>query len=356
MSLNIIKAFATKNPCYKEARQMTPKGILVHSTGVNNPNLKRYVDAPNEVGVNQYNNTWNTSTTEVCVHAFIGKDKNNKVRVAQILPYNYACWGCGRGTEGSYNYDPDGHIQFEMCEDDLKDESYFNQIYDTAVEYCAELCKTYKFDPLNDIVSHKEAAALGYASSHIAPHNWFDKFGKTMDRFRKDVKTRMSTKEETPKNADTLYRVQVGAFSNTANAANYQTKIKAAGFTAIIVKVKDLYKVQVGAYKEKANADSMVKKLKTKGFDGFVTKISGKVVNVSSKEDKKTLSAGVAVTLTNAELYASASSSASVGTVTGKYYIWDNAVNNGKIRITNSKANVGNANQVTGFVKITDCK
>ena len=38
--LNIIKAYAVKNLCYIAAQKMVPQGIVVHSTGVNNPNLK----------------------------------------------------------------------------------------------------------------------------------------------------------------------------------------------------------------------------------------------------------------------------------------------------------------------------
>lgn len=194
MSLNIIKAMATKNPCYKKATAMTVKGIVVHSTGANNPNLKRYVDAEEEVGKNTNGNHWNNANMTVCVHAFIGYDKNNKVRIAQILPYNYACWGVGKGSKGSFNYNPTGHIQFEMCEDDHKSESYCKAVYNAAVEYCAYLCKEYNLDPLgkNVIVSHKEAHDLGYGSNHGDPHDWWDKFGYTMDGFRKQVKVKMT--------------------------------------------------------------------------------------------------------------------------------------------------------------------
>jgi hypothetical protein len=33
----------TNSTCYKKTSTMTPLGILWHSTGANNPNLKRYV-------------------------------------------------------------------------------------------------------------------------------------------------------------------------------------------------------------------------------------------------------------------------------------------------------------------------
>ena len=144
--MNIITAYAVKNDCYKKAQKMTPAGIVVHSTGANNPNLKRYVDAPDEVGVNQYGNHWNNSAADmgrsVCVHSFIGYDKNKAVRVANILPYNYCCWGVGSGSKGSYNYNP-AYIQFEMCEDGLTDKAYFTAVRDVAIEYCAYLCKEF---------------------------------------------------------------------------------------------------------------------------------------------------------------------------------------------------------------------
>ena len=94
--LNIIKAHAVNNLCYIAAQKMVPKGIVVHSTGANNPYLKRYVDAPNEVGKNKYGNHWNVAQPDgrkACVHAFIGYDKNEHIRVAELLPHNICCWG-----------------------------------------------------------------------------------------------------------------------------------------------------------------------------------------------------------------------------------------------------------------------
>ena len=189
--LNIITAYATKNDCYKAKQSMTPVGIVLHSTGANNPNLKRYVDCSSECGINWYGNHWNNPSIKIgekCVHAFIGYDKNNKVRVANILPYNYACWGCGSGLRGSYNYNPTGHIQIELCEDDLTNATYFNAIFSTAAEYCAMLCKQFGLSPAT-IVSHAEAHKKGYASNHADCDHWFKKHGKTMNDFRKLVES-----------------------------------------------------------------------------------------------------------------------------------------------------------------------
>lgn len=184
--MNIITAYATKNECYIIARPMTPVGIVLHSTGANNPNLKRYVDCKSECGINLYGNHWNNPSSKigkVCVHSFIGYDKNKNVKVANILPYTYSCWGCGKGANGSYNYNPTGHIQIELCEDNLKNADYFNQVFLVAAEYCAMLCKQYNLSP-STIVSHAEAHKKGYASNHADCDHWFKAQGKTMDDFR----------------------------------------------------------------------------------------------------------------------------------------------------------------------------
>lgn len=287
-NMDIITAYATKNDCYKAATPLTPKGIVVHSTGANNPNLKRYVDCESELGKNQYGNHWNNPSSvlgrQVCVHAFLGYDKNNKVRVAQILPYAMACWGVGGGSKGSFNYDPVGHIQFEMCEDDLTNATYFNEMWKVAVEYCVFLCDKFGFDPLGKdvIVSHKEAHALGYGSNHGDPHNWFVKHGKTMDDFRAAVKAGLDAKkapEPEKPSSGVLYRVQVGAYSVKANAETQLAKVKAAGFDTYMVTVGNLYKIQVGAYSKKENADATLAKLKAKGFDAFITTQGGTAAN-----------------------------------------------------------------------------
>lgn len=289
--MDIITAYATKNDCYKKAQKMTPKGIVVHSTGANNPNLKRYVDAPDEVGVNQYGNHWNNPVSvmgrSVCVHSFIGYDKNKKVRVANILPHNYCCWGVGSGSKGSYNYNP-AYIQFEMCEDGLTDKTYFTAVRDVAIEYCAYLCKEFNL-PVENIVSHKEAHALGYGSNHGDPDNWWSKHGYTMDMFRAAVKAKLNTQQETtppptPTESKTLYRVQTGAFSKKANADALAAKLKAAGFDTYITQSGNLYKVQVGAYSVKANAEAMASKLKAAGYDTYITTKSGTAVKETPKK------------------------------------------------------------------------
>ncbi|MBD5130611.1 MAG: peptidoglycan DD-metalloendopeptidase family protein [Ruminococcaceae bacterium] len=189
--MTIIKALATWSECYKANQKITPSGIVVHSTGANNPYLKRYVKSPAQLGENIYKNWWGTGSIAEqeksgIPHAAIGKDKNGKVAAAQVLPFNMRCWGCGSGKYGSYNAT---HIQFEICEDALTDKTYFEAAFDLAAQFCAELMQTYPSIKLENIVSHKEACARGYASNHGDPENWLSKFGKDMNWFRDKVKS-----------------------------------------------------------------------------------------------------------------------------------------------------------------------
>lgn len=65
------------------------------------------------------------------------------------------------------------------------------------------------------------------------------------------------------------------------------------------------------------------------------------------------LSAGQAVKLTNVPLYATAKTKTPAAHKTGTFYLWNASVVNGRIRITNSTANVGKAGQVTGFIDVS---
>lgn len=195
--MEITQFFLTENPCYKAGRKIIPSGIVVHSTGANNPNLKRYIGPDDGVlGRNQYNNHWNRElkSGNKCVHAFIGKVADGSVRVYQTLPWDMRCWGVGSGKKGSHN---NTHIQFEICEDGLTDEAYYKEAFDLAKELCAYLCKKYGIDP-SRIVGHYESAAAGMGSNHGDPRHWQKKFGDSMDDFRNDVRTMLGVADSTP--------------------------------------------------------------------------------------------------------------------------------------------------------------
>lgn len=244
----------TQSTCYKGTRKMTPKGILWHSTGANNPNLKRYVQPsdikPTEdtytkeqwlkiLGKNPYNNDWNHIERQAGLNCWIGKLADGTIAVVQTMPWDYRPWGCGSGSRGSCN---SGWMQFEICEDNLASKDYFEAVYKEACEITAYYCKMYNIDPKGTVVHegvtvptilcHHDSYKLGLGSNHGDVDHWFKKYGKTMADVREDVAELLAEPVESPINNVTediqqLYRVrrtwtdkksQKGAFKSLDNA------------------------------------------------------------------------------------------------------------------------------------------
>ena len=218
--MKLLKCLLTASDCYRAGGIIRPRGVMVHSTGANNPHLRRYVQPVDatpgrdrllaQLGTNLNRNHWNqprvyvytdgTRTAgardrnkklkqvlyEPCVHAFIGRLVDGSVAAVQTLPWNCRGWHCGSGKKGSAN---DTHISFEMCEDELTDPVYFQQAYQTAVELTAMLCKQYGLDPLADgvVICHQDGYQMGIASNHGDVYNWFPRHGRSMDDFRANV-------------------------------------------------------------------------------------------------------------------------------------------------------------------------
>lgn len=248
-----LACMLTNSTCYKATKPMVIHGVLFHSTGANNPNLKRYVQPLSSdsnykqmislLGENTSRNDWNHITRQAGVNAWIGKLADGTVTTVQAMPWNYRPWGCGSGSKGSLN---DGWIQFEICEDNLNDKAYFEAVYKEAIELTAYLCKLYKLNPNGNMVfkgvkvpvltCHADACKLGFASNHGDVNHWFSKYGKSMQTVRDDVakllsggvsSTPKATSTPAPAKTSTMYRIrktwtdaksQIGAYTNLENA------------------------------------------------------------------------------------------------------------------------------------------
>lgn len=199
-----IVCMQTQSTCYKSTRTFIVKGVLWHSTGANNPNLKRYVQPSDNagdrakmlalLGINTARNDWNHIYREAGVNAWIGKLADGTIATVQAMPWNYRPWGCGSGKYGSCN---NTHLQFEICEDGLNDVNYFNKVYKEACEFTAYICSLYNLDPMGYtytngrkvpvILCHQDSYQYGLGGNHSDVYHWFNRYGKTMDDVRKDV-------------------------------------------------------------------------------------------------------------------------------------------------------------------------
>ena len=227
----MIECMFTQNRCMTSKKQsINPIGIIVHSSGANNPNLSRYVNPSKNdkdydyirsvIGVNKYGNHHNTSSSSKSMHYYIGKTSSGIVDVVKTLPHNVACWGCGKGSKGSYNYPPNGHIQMEVCEDNLSSFDYFAMCYAKIVELCANICIDENL-PTSSIISHKEAHKKGYASNHRDIDHWFEKFGKNMNILRKDVNTYIETLTKKPLAFSGVVKINEKEYEVTGTAREY---------------------------------------------------------------------------------------------------------------------------------------
>ena len=266
MKMDIIKNLVTKNRCYTLHKIILPKGLILHSVGCAQPSAKVFM------------NNWNKASAKVCVHGIIDANTGAKY---QTLPWNYKAWHVGDSANNT-------HIGIEMCEPDCikykKNSSTFVcsnieraremviRTYNSAVEYFAYLCEEFKFNPLKDILSHREAHAKGIASDHGDPEHLWAQLGLpyTMDTFRKDVYEFMNKNDHSD---DTnMYKVQVGAYTDKNNAQKLQRELKSKGFDTYATKIDGYWKVQVGVYNLKENAETMLNNVKKAGYsDAFIT-------------------------------------------------------------------------------------
>lgn len=184
------------------------------------------------------------------------------------------------------------------CASDMKEPYAMNsKVYNSLVNLCTDICrrngkkkllwlgskeKTLNYNPKSDemvLTVHR------WFANKSCPGNWL--YNRLGDLANKVTANLAGTVEAT--NPETLYRVQVGAYSVKDNADKQLKKVKAAGFDTYMVKVGGLYKIQVGAYSKKANADAILKKLKEKGFDAFITTKSGSAISSTSKKSIDTI-------------------------------------------------------------------
>ncbi len=221
----------SKNPCYKAGKKISPKGLMLHSVGCNQPSAAVFIKQ------------WNQSSppTTVCPHAVIDANSGD---VYQTLPWKHRGWH-GGGTSNNT------HIGVEMCEPACikytKGASFScsdlnaarkaaTTTYKAAVTLFAELCEEYELDPLTAIVSHSEGSRLGIASNHADPeHLWKGLgLGYTMDGFRADVKKAMQPDEH--KSVATVV-VGTKVVKTTAELTNAKNQLKAFGYTVTTAEV-----------------------------------------------------------------------------------------------------------------------
>lgn len=210
--MKIIKNYLTRNDCYNSGRTIKITHMQLHSIGTPQPRAQALMSYWNQPGVEQM------------VHALV--QYSPEEAVYEIMEPNKRSWAdAGYGNNHAYTV--------EMMEPDTirytsganytdlnpaKTKAHVLGTYRAAVKYFARKCKEFGLDPtaVTDgvpvVFSHNEGNKLGVSSAHADPEHLWGKYGFTMDRFRKDVKTEMNsqTTEGRKKNKDGTYTVKAG--------------------------------------------------------------------------------------------------------------------------------------------------
>ena len=190
--MEVTQHFLTRSACYQAGRTIVPKGIMVHSTGVAQPDPAAFLKL------------WDSPEADACVHAIV-----HQGGVIQTLPWTHRAWHAGSPRNGGVSAN-NTHIAFEILEpkghtyqggamvgyDPAANAAYFAAVYQNAVALTAQLCRQFSLDPMKQVVDHQEGCRLDIASNHADVMHWFPKFGKTMDTFRADVARELEGDEQ----------------------------------------------------------------------------------------------------------------------------------------------------------------
>ena len=206
----------------------------------------------------------------------------------------------GIGTEGdvclvvdeanrswcSSNSDNDNRaITIECASDKVEPYTMNSKVYSKLSDLCVDICKRYGKKKLLWIPD--KAKALAYKpkademlltvhrwfASKSCPGNWlFSRLGKLAEEVTEKLGGASVPKQSNKASGSTtIYKVQIGAFTNKANAEALLKKAKVAGFSnAHVEQSKTLFKVQAGDFASKAEADKLLIQTKSKGFTGSV--------------------------------------------------------------------------------------
>lgn len=237
------------------------------------------------------------SIDRITPHCVVGQLSCESICGCFTSPSRQASCNYGIGTDGrislcveeknrswcsSSNANDQRAITIECASDMSEPYAMNDKVYASLISLCTDICKRNGKKRL--LWLGDKDKTLNYAPKSdemvITVHRWFANKscpGNWLYARLGDLATKVAANLDgsTSPTEGTLYRVQVGAYKNKANADAQLAHVKAAGFDTYMVQIGGLYKIQVGAYREKANADNMMAKLKAAGFDAFITTESG---------------------------------------------------------------------------------
>lgn len=185
---------------------------------------------------------------------------------------------CNRSWCSSSRDNDQKAVTIECASDTKHPYAMNSKVYSSLITLCVDICKRNNKTKLIWIDDKEKALSYECKDNEmlITVHRWFankscpgDWLYSRLGNLADEVTKRLNPQK-------TLYKVQVGAYSQYPNAVNRLNEVKSKGYTdAFITKVGNYHKVQVGAYSVKKNAENMLNKLQESGYkDAFIAEVA----------------------------------------------------------------------------------
>lgn len=268
-------------------------------------------------------------------------------------------------------------ITIEVASDTTHPYAVTDKALAATIELVADICKRNGIKKLvwstnkNDRVNHRNGCNMtvhrDYANKSCPGDYLYNRHGYIAEQVNKRLGVVTETpapSTPTPDPAPSKLQFEKGDIVNFAGGKHYSSASATNGSVvkASKAKVTNTYESGKHPYHLRAVND---KGAFIGGVYGWVD--ASTVSAIESETQKPTppanptptltaLSSGTKLTLKNVALYVSAGAATRAATRSGTYYVWSENVVNGRIRITNSTANVGKSGQVTGWISYADAK
>lgn len=178
---NIIVQYINNNRSFVPLKA---KGVTIHDTG----NVWGDTD--------EGNFSWfNRAYRAASAHVFLDVDS-----IRQFIPFNEKAWHAGPTANRQF-------IGVELC--NATNQNDFNIIYAKGVWVVAKIfveeLRIYKVTKDN-LPSHREVSLKWNETDHMDPDDYLEKYGKSVDMFRRDVQNKIKEMQANAKSTTIFYK------------------------------------------------------------------------------------------------------------------------------------------------------
>ena len=263
MSNSPLVSYTKLSPCNSGKRTMAIDRITPHCV-------------VGQLDVETIGACFDHSSAQASCNYGIGSDG----RVMLCVPENIRSW-CSSSSANDQRA-----VTIECASDKTSPYAFKPEVYQKLIELCTDICRRNGKNKLLWLADKEKTLSYKPAPDEmiLTVHRWFankacpgDWLMARMGDLAVKVCQALGSvvpdpdPDPTPEPHGKLYRVQVGAYKDRANAEKKLRQISAAGVDCFITDLQEgFYRVQCGAYSVQANAEAKKDALEYMGFDAII--------------------------------------------------------------------------------------